>query len=228
MRILLIEDEPKLARLIAQGLEEESYWVEIVKDGKAGFHAALMGEHDLILLDLMLPGLDGLQICRKLREAKLETPILMLSARGQVQDRVQGLNLGADDYLAKPFEFDELLARVRALLRRQSKAKSTALQTGTLKLDLQAHRLTHEGVEIPLTQQEYRLLEYLLQHQGQILSRLQLAERVWEDPEVAPATIDVYISYLRQKIDKPFGTHLIQTVRGLGYRLVSPETQMDL
>ncbi|HEY9841902.1 MAG TPA: response regulator transcription factor [Candidatus Obscuribacterales bacterium] len=219
MRILLIEDELKLSNLIAKGLREEAYVVDQVFDGEQGEVQAFMQEHDLIILDLMLPRRDGMSICAQLRRERVLTPILMLSARAQVEDRVQGLNLGADDYLGKPFEFDELLARVRALLRRQSPVRATTLQAGELVMDLQKHSVHHRQQPIQLTQQEYRLLEYLMQHQGLVLSRSQLAERVWEDPDVSPATIDVYISYLRNKLDKPFGTSLIQTIRGTGYSL---------
>lgn len=219
MRILLIEDETKLARLIQQGLAEEGWWVEAVADGQEGLKLAFLQEHDLIILDGLLPGLDGLELCAQLREGGIATPILMLSVRNQVHDRIRGLNVGADDYLSKPFEFEELLARIRALLRRGTPSRSTILSAGELRMNLQTHQVQHRGTLIQLTQQEYRLLEYLLQHQGQVISRSQLAERVWDDPEVSPATIDVYISYLRQKIDKPFGTRLIHTVRGVGYQL---------
>lgn len=219
MRILLIEDEHKLSHAIAKGLREEAYSVDQVFDGHQGEELAFMQEHDLIILDLMLPGRDGLTICQNLRQQRIPTPLLILSARGQVEDRVKGLNLGADDYLAKPFEFDELLARVRSLLRRYAPVRAAQLSAGELVMDLPSHRVTHRGELIQLTQLEYRLLEYLLQHQGLVISRAQLAERVWDDPDIAPGTVDVYIGYLRNKIDKAFGTNLIQTVRGAGYQL---------
>jgi len=219
MRLLLIEDEPKLAQAIAQGLREEGYVVDQAFDGREGERMAFMQEHDLIILDGMLPGLDGLLLCQNLRKEGIQTPILILSARNHVNDRIAGLNVGADDYLNKPFEFDELLARVRALLRRQAPSQGVQLQAGPLRMDLSCHRVFLQEQEIKLTLQEYRLLEYFLQHQGQILSRLQLAERVWEDPDISLGTVDVYIGYLRNKIDKPFGTHLLQTVRGVGYCL---------
>lgn len=219
MRILLIEDERKLSNAIAKGLREEAYSVEQAFDGLKGEEMGFMQEHDLIILDLMLPGMDGLTLCQNLRQQRIQTPILILSARGQVEDRVKGLNLGADDYLAKPFEFEELLARVRSLLRRHGPARSTRLTAGELVMDLETHRVTHHGEPVQLTQLEYRLLEYLLLHQNMVISRAQLAERVWDDPDIAPGTIDVYISYLRTKIDKAFGTSLIQTVRGTGYQL---------
>lgn len=221
MRILLIEDEPKLSHAIAKGLREEAYSVDQAFDGLQGEQQAFMQEHDLIILDLMLPGLDGLSLCQNLRRQRIQTPILILSARGLVEDRVKGLNLGADDYLAKPFEFDELLARVRSLLRRYAPVRAAQLVAGELVMDLPSHQVSVRGEPIQLTLLEYRLLEYLLQHQGLVLSRAQLAERVWDDPEIAPGTIDVYIGYLRNKIDKAFGTNLIQTVRGAGYQLIA-------
>lgn len=223
MRILLIEDEPKLSNAIAKGLREEAYTVDQAFDGLQGEQQAFMLEHDLIILDLMLPGIDGLTLCQNLRRQRIQTPVLILSARGQVEDRVKGLNLGADDYLAKPFEFDELLARVRSLLRRYAPVRAVQLVAGELVMDLQTHQVSMRGEPIQLTGQEYRLLEYLLQHQGLVLSRAQLAERVWDDPEISPGTVDVYISYLRTKIDKAFGINLIQTVRGAGYQLRSDE-----
>ncbi len=219
MRLLLIEDEPKLAQAIAKGLREEGYVVDQAMDGLQGEYLAFLQEHDLIILDWMLPGLEGATLCQNLRRERIQTPVLILSARNQVADRIAGLNFGADDYLSKPFEFNELLARVRALLRRHAPIKAVLLQIAELSMDLISHQVWHQGQEIPLTQQEYRLLEYLLQHQGQVISRAQLAERVWDDPEISPGTVDVYIGYLRNKIDKPYGTHLLQTVRGLGYCL---------
>ena len=219
MRILLIEDERKLSNAIAKGLREEAYSVDQAFDGNQGEELAFLQEHDLIILDLMLPGIDGLSICQHLRRQRITTPVLILSARGQVEDRVKGLNLGADDYLAKPFEFDELLARVRSLLRRYAPGRAAQLTAGELVMDLIGHHVRHKDVPVQLTQLEYRLLEYLLQHQGMVISRAQLAERVWDDPEIAPGTVDVYIGYLRTKIDKAFGTSLIQTVRGAGYLL---------
>jgi DNA-binding response OmpR family regulator len=219
MRILLIEDEYKLAQAIAKGLNEEGYVVDQALDGTSGEAQAFLQEHDLIILDIMLPGKDGFEICQNLRNAKIATPILFLSARGLVEDRVKGLNLGGDDYLAKPFEFDELLARVRSLLRRYTPVRGNLLQAGALQMDLQSHTVKFAQTRIQLTQLEYQLLEYLLQHQGQVLSRALLAERVWADPDIALGTVDVYIGYLRNKIDKTFATHLIQTVRGLGYTL---------
>lgn len=219
MRILLIEDEPKLSQALAKGLREEGYGVEQAFDGIEGEHLAFLKEHDLIILDLMLPGRDGLTVCQNLRQQRIQTPILILSARGQVEDRVNGLNIGADDYLAKPFEFDELLARVRSLLRRYAPVRTARLVAGDLVMDLPSHKVSYQDVPIQLTLLEYRLLEYLIQHQGLVLSRAQLAERVWEDPEIALGTVDVYIGYLRNKIDKAFGVNLIHTVRGAGYQL---------
>lgn len=219
MRLLLIEDEPKLSQAIAKGLREEGYVVDLALDGQQGEYMAFLQEHDLIILDWMLPGLDGATLCQNLRRERIQTPVLILSARNQVADRIAGLNFGADDYLSKPFEFEELLARVRALLRRHAPMKAVLLQAAELRMDLISHQVWHQEQEIPLTQQEYRLLEYLLQHQGQVISRALLAERVWDDPDISPGTVDVYIGYLRNKIDRPFGSQLIQTVRGLGYCL---------
>lgn len=221
MRILLIEDEKKLSNAIAKGLREEAYVVDQAFDGLEGEQWAFGQEHDLLILDLMLPGRDGWHICQHLRRQRIQTPILMLSARGEVADRVRGLDIGADDYLAKPFEFDELLARVRSLLRRFAPVRGLELVAASLSLNLQTHEVTQQGVPVQLTQQEYRLLEYLMQHQGLVISRSQLAERVWQDPDIALGTVDVYIGYLRAKIDKPYGTQLIQTVRGVGYTLRS-------
>lgn len=219
MRILLIEDQKKISEAIAKGLREEAYLVDQVFDGREGEQAAFMQAHDLIILDIMLPGLDGLSLCQHIREAKIATPILMLSARSQVEDRVSGLNQGADDYLTKPFEFNELLARVRALLRRHTPAFENKLVHGKLMMDLQSHEVSYDRQPIQLTRLEYRLLEYLLQHQGMVLSRSQLAERVWGDLDIAPGTVDVYMGYLRSKIDKVFDVQLFQTVRGIGYQL---------
>lgn len=219
MRILLIEDERKLSNAIAKGLREEAYTVDQAFDGIQGEQLAFLQEHDLIVLDLMLPGLDGLTLCQNLRRQRITTPVLILSARGLVEDRVKGLNLGADDYLAKPFEFDELLARIRSLLRRYTPVRTSQLRAGELVMNLQTHQVKHRGEAIQLTQMEYRLLEYLLQHQNMVLSRNQLAERVWDDPNIALGTVDVYIGYLRNKIDRTFGTSLIQTIRGSGYLL---------
>lgn len=218
-RILLVEDEVKLSRAIAKGLSEEGYIVDQAFDGFEGEQLAFLQQHDLLILDWMLPRLDGIRLCQKLRQERILVPILMLSARHQVQDRIQGLNVGADDYLSKPFEFEELLARVRALLRRHAPDKGLILNAGDLHLNLESHQVDYQGQAISLTLQEFRLLEYLLRHQGQVLSRSQLAERVWDDPDISSGTVDVYIGYLRNKIDRPFGIQLIHTVRGLGYIL---------
>jgi DNA-binding response OmpR family regulator len=219
MHLLVIEDDRRIADLVAQGLRESGYSVNVAYDGEEGYLDALLNDYDLVVLDLMLPSLDGLSIAHKLRAAHKATPILMLTARATEQDKILGLDTGADDYLTKPFSFGELLARVRALLRRETMTRASVMQVGDLELDTAARRVWRGGREIPLSAREYALLEYLVHHSGQILTRQQLAEHVWSDAEVESNVIDVYVRYLRQKIDAPFDTPLIETVRGVGYTL---------
>ncbi len=220
MRILVVEDERKVASFIKRGLEEERYIVETASDGEEGLRLAMENEFDALVLDVMLPKLDGYSIVKALREEGRSTPILMLTARGTMEDRVQGLDLGADDYLAKPFHFEELAARLRSILRRSSTDKTTRLQVGDLELDLVTHFAYREGKEIELTTKEYALLEYLLRNRGRILSRSMIMQHVWKhnfDPE--SNIIDVYIKRLRQKIERPDQPQIILSIRGVGYRI---------
>ncbi len=222
MRILIVEDEHKIANSIKKGLEQESYAVDVAYDGEYGYDLAVTEEYDVIILDLMLPKMDGMKICRKLRERENHVPILILTARGEVEDKVAGLNCGADDYLVKPFAFAELLARVRALTRRPEKTTGRVLQVADLELDLLSLEVTRAGKSVELTKKEFALLEWLMRHPGHVFSKEQLIRHVWDyDADVLPNTVEVYIGYLRSKIDKPFPNRepLIETVRGFGYRL---------
>jgi|UniRef100_A0A7V3E871 heavy metal response regulator len=218
MRILVVEDEKKVASFIKKGLEEEYYSVDVAFDGKEGLKLALSEEYDLIILDLMLPFKDGLSILKELRSEKIFTPVLILTARDTIQDKVTGLDSGADDYLAKPFSFEELLARIRALLRRNSVDKNNILKAGDLKLDTQAHKAYRNDIEIQLTAKEYAILEYLMRNKNRVVSRTKISEHIYEfhfDPETN--VIDVYINKLRNKVDKGFEKPIIHTVRGVGY-----------
>ncbi|MCX7735478.1 MAG: response regulator transcription factor [Candidatus Kapabacteria bacterium] len=221
MRILVVEDERKVASFIKNGLEEERYIVETASDGKTGLEMAMNNQFDAILLDVMLPGMDGFKVLNELRNAGISTPIMMLTARGTTEDRVQGLDLGADDYLPKPFSFEELAARLRSILRRSSTEKSTKLKCGDLVLDTISHVAYRFGKEIELTTKEYALLEYLIRNKNRILSRSTITQHVWKhnfDPE--SNIIDVYIKRLRAKIEREDGTKpLIQSIRGVGYRM---------
>ena len=222
VRLLVIEDDPKIVAFLKQGLEESGYFVDVAGDGDAGLLRAQLNPYDLVILDLMLPKLDGLEVARKLRAAGKATPILMLTARGTEQDKIQGLDVGADDYLTKPFSFGELLARVRALLRRDSLTRASVMRVGDLEVDTVARRARRSGREIALSAREYALLDYLVHHAGQVVTRDILAENVWSDTDVESNVIDVYVSYLRQKVDAPFGVPLLHTVRGIGYTLRAP------
>jgi heavy metal response regulator len=220
MRILVVEDERRIAAFIKQGLEEERYAVDVVYDGEEALDWADAADYDLIVLDVLIPKKDGIQVCRELRTQGNKVPILMLTARDAIEDRVRGLDSGADDYLVKPFAFQELLARIRALLRRSGEVKVPRLQVGDLVLDTIAHRATRSGRVIELTAREYALLEFLMRHPGQVLSRTQIAEHVWNyDFFSTSNVVDVYIRYLRRKVDKGFEVKLIQTVRGVGYKI---------
>jgi len=222
MRILVVEDEHLIAASIKKGLEQERYSVDVAYDGIEGYDLALSGDFDLIILDLMLPGKDGLTICGDLRKNGIHTPILILTAKGQVADKVTGLNTGADDYLAKPFSFEELLARIKALGRRPKNSLLTTLALGELELDSITYEVRREGKLIQLSSKEFQLLEYLIRHPRQILSKQQLIDHVWNyDADILPNTVEVYIRKLRDKIDKPFRgkKELIRTLRGFGYKL---------
>ncbi len=223
MKILLIEDEPGIARLIRRGLEEAGYSVEATANGRQGLEMAGEKGYNLLLLDLMVPGLDGWQVCEALRAGGSQVPILMLTARDSVQDRVRGLDLGADDYLPKPFEFPELLARVRALLRRDRVHRARVIQVDDLVIDTGGRRVTRAGVEVGLSHREYELLEALAAHESQVLTREVIQERIWMDEDSYSNTVDVYIGMLRRKIDAGHPRKLIQTVRGLGYTLRVPD-----
>jgi len=222
MHILVVEDEAKIAAFVQQGLEETGYHVTVARDGEAGLLEAQFNNYDLVILDVMLPKLDGIAVARKLRAARKATPILMLTARDSEKDKILGLDVGADDYLTKPFSFGEFLARVRALLRRDTLTRASVMQVGDLEVDTAARRVRRGGQDVELSAREYALLEYLVHHAGQVVTRDLLAENVWSDTDVESNVIDVYIRYLRQKIDTPFGTPLLHTVRGLGYTLRSP------
>ena len=222
MRILVVEDEHKIANSIKKGLEQESYAVDVAYDGESGLDLANGEEYDLLVLDILLPGINGIEICRKLRDQKIHTPILMLTAKGQISDKVEGLDAGADDYLTKPFAFEELLARVRALIRRPHNSSGTVLVVEDLSLNTITFVVKRADREITLSSKEFALLEYLLRHPNQTLSKDQIIGHVWNyDSDILPNTVEVYIGYLRTKIDKPFPKSplLIHTMRGFGYRL---------
>jgi len=220
MRILLVEDERKIASFIQRGLKEEKYAVDVAFDGDKGLYLADINDYDLIILDIMLPGKDGIFICRELRKKKVDTPILMLTARNTIEDKVSGLDVGADDYLTKPFAFEEFLARTRALLRRKNLTKTTRLKICDLELNQASHKVRRAGKVILLTSKEYALLEYLMIHAQQVITRTMISEHVWnEDFDSFTNVIDVYIRYLRNKIDKGFSKPLLHTIRGSGYML---------
>jgi DNA-binding response OmpR family regulator len=219
MKVLIIEDEEKIARALQRGLEQERFSAEIALDGAAGLAAAEADEYDVIILDRMLPEMDGMEVCRSLRARGDKTPILMLTAKDQVRDRVAGLNAGADDYLVKPFAFEELLARIRALLRRPSQATDTILRVSDLELDPVSFQVRRGGKNIKLSAKEFALLEYLMRNVGQVLSKDKIIDHVWEyDADVLPNNVEVFIGYLRRKVDTPFeGPNIIHTSRGFGY-----------
>lgn len=218
MRILIVEDDKKVAGFIKKGLEEETYAVDVAYDGEEGFHLAAMNDYDMIILDLMLPKMDGLEVLAQLRDKKVSTPILLLTAKDAVEDKVTGLNKGADDYLTKPFAFSELLARIRSLLRRGQAETQTELKVGDLILDMVSHKVSREGEEIELTGKEYSLLEYFMRNEGKVLTRTMIAEHVWDyNFDTFTNVIDVYVNHLRKKIDKKYPAKLLHTLRGVGY-----------
>jgi len=220
MRVLVVEDEQKINRTVCQALREESYAVDPAYDGDEAEALAEINDYDLIILDIMLPKKDGLQVCTTLRSRGLATPILLLTAKDDYEDRVQGLDSGADDYLVKPFHMGELMARVRALLRRETTAKSTRLQIDDLVLDTSSHRVTRGEGLIPLTSKEYAMLEYFMRHPNQVLTRTMISEHVWDDLYDSYSNIiDVYIRRLRRKLDDAAAVKLLHTVRGSGYLL---------
>ena len=218
MKLLVIEDEKKIATLLQKGLREQGYAVDLTHDGDEGLDRAVSEPYDAIVLDLMLPGRDGLSVLRTLRDRKITTPVMVLTARGEVSDRVEGLNTGADDYMAKPFAMDELVARLRALMRRVTGENISLYKVGDLTMNLVSREVTRGNRKIDLTAREFRLLEHLMRSPGQVLTRTQIIERVWEyhfDP--GTNLVDVYIQRLRRKIDDGEDVKMIQTVRGVGY-----------
>lgn len=227
VKILVVEDEHRIARAIKEGLEQDSYAVDIAYDGEDGYAAARYEEYDLIILDVMLPGMDGFEISKKLRSEKIHTPILMLTAKDQSKDVVRGLDSGADDYLAKPFSFEVLIARVRALLRRPHETVDTILSVGDLTMDVARHEVRRAGTLIKLSSKEYSILEYMMRNKDRVLSKNNIMSHVWDfDADVLPNNVEVFINYLRAKVDKPFDApKLIQTVRGFGYKITETETE---
>ena len=220
MRILVVEDEEKVASFIRKGLVEERYAVDVAHDGQEGVELAALNPYDLVVLDLMLPKLDGFKVIQRLREDAVDTPILVLTAKDAVGDKVRGLDLGADDYLTKPFAFEELLARIRALLRRGGGNATPVFQVADLVLDPAARTVTRGGDKIELTAKEFALLEYLMRHAGRVLTRTMILEHVWDQSfDSYTNVIDVYVNYLRKKIDQGREPRLIHTVRGVGYVL---------
>lgn len=220
MKILLVEDEHKIAASIKKGLEQETYIVDMAFDGTTGLDLALSEEYDVIILDRLLPEMDGVEICRNVRKNSIHTPILFLTARGQLSDKVEGLDAGADDYLVKPFAFEELLARIRALARRPRNSIGSVLKVGDLSLDTNTFEVKRGEIVIQLSQKEFALLEYLMRHPDRTLKKEQIINHVWEyDADVLPNSVEVYIGYLRNKIDRPFRKQLIHTIRGFGYKI---------
>ncbi|XVV05871.1 response regulator transcription factor [Actinosynnema sp. CA-248983] len=220
MRVLVVEDDRRLAELLARGLTAEGFVVDVERDGVAGLWRAREGAHDVIVLDIMLPGLNGYRVCAELRAAGVWTPILMLTAKDGEWDEAEGLDTGADDYLTKPFSYLVLVARLRALIRRGAPARPAVLTAGDLELDPATRRCHRRGVAIPLTAKQFTVLEFLLRRAGQVVTKTEVLHGVWdEEREPEPNLVEVYISTIRRKIDAPFGTNTITTVRGVGYRV---------
>ncbi len=220
MRVLVVEDERKLGELLRRGLDEEGYAADLADRGEEALWMVKAVDYDVIVLDVMLPGMDGFETCRRMREGGVWAPVLMLTARDAVDDRVSGLDVGADDYLTKPFAFEELLARLRALTRRAPAERPPVLEIGDLRLDPGAHRAWRADHELELSAKEFALLELFMRRPGMTLSRTQLLDGAWDIAfESRSNVIDVYVRYLREKIDRPFGRHSIETIRGVGYRL---------
>jgi two-component system OmpR family response regulator len=221
MRVLVVEDEAKMAELLARGLREEGWSIDVAERGEDALWMVAATSYDAVVLDVTLPGIDGLETCRRMRERELWTPVLILTARDAVEDRVAGLDTGADDYLVKPFSFSELLARLRALMRRVPQERPVELTAGSLRLDPAAHRAWRGETELGLTAKEFVLLEAFMRRPGVALSRVQLLDAAWDTTfEGHSNVVDVYVRYLREKIDRPFGRRSLETIRGVGYRLV--------
>ncbi len=229
MRILLVEDEPNAAQMLAKGLREQSYAVDVAADGETAAYQAEVNDYDLIILDVMLPRKDGFTICRELRASGTTMPILMLTARDAIRDRITGLDLGADDYLIKPFNFHELPARVRALLRRGEALLPAIIEIADLQIDTRSHQVKRDGVAVDLTTKEYALLEYMVRRAGEVVSRAEIAEHVWEgDFDPFSNLIEVYIQRLRRKVDSGHQLKLIRTLRGEGYLLKAGEEEQNV
>jgi DNA-binding response OmpR family regulator len=225
MRILVIEDDHTIAQAIKDGLQQESYAVDVAYDGEEGYLAAANEEYDALILDFLLPSMNGIEVARKLRADAVHTRILMLSAKDQVADKIQGLNTGADDYMVKPFSFEELLARLKALLRRPNEEKGAILEVHGLTLDTLTSQVARDGKAITLSAKEFAILEYLLRNKGKVLSKNNIVTHVWDfDADILLHTVETFIAYLRAKIDKPFsGPAIIHTVRGFGYKIEDRE-----
>ncbi len=220
MRVLVVEDEVRMASLLKRGLEEEGYSIDVAADGTDGLWLGTENPYDAVVLDVSLPGIDGFEVCRTLRERERWAPVLMLTARGEVADRVRGLDVGADDYLLKPFSFGELAARLRALIRRGAPPRPTVLEVGDLRVDPVARRAWRGTVELDLSPKEFAVLELFVRHPGELLTRTRILEHAWDFAyDGLSNVVDQYVGYLRRKIDKPFGRADIETVRGAGYRL---------
>ncbi len=222
MRLLVVDDEHRIANTIKKGLEQEHYAVDVAYSGTDGYDLASTEEYDVIILDVMLPGMDGIEICRTLRKENNHTPILILTAKSQIEDKINGLDTGADDYLTKPFAFEELMARIRALSRRPSHTLDVVLKVQDLELDIKNFTATRAGKTLQLSSKEFSLLEYLMRHAGTIVTKDQIISHVWDyDSDILPNTVEVYIKNVRNKVDAPFkeSSALIQTIRGFGYKI---------
>jgi two-component system, OmpR family, response regulator len=220
MRVLVVEDETKMARALRRGLEQEGHAVDLAADGEVGLRLATERDYDVVVLDVLLPGRDGFAVCAELRARRRWVPVLMLTARDAVQDRIRGLDVGADDYVVKPFSFAELLARLRAMVRRGPAERPPVLEVGDLTLDPATHTVTRSGLPVELSAREFSLLEFLMRHPDEVVSRARILEHVWDYNYAGFSNVvDVYVGYLRRKLERPFGRPLIRTVRGVGYGL---------
>jgi two-component system OmpR family response regulator len=223
MRVLVVEDDPRMAGILERGLEEETYAVDVVGEAPEAVWLATEQDYDAIVLDVMLPGMDGFEVCRRLRQADRWAPVLLLTARGGVEHRVAGLDAGADDYLAKPFSFAELTARLRALIRRGAHQRPAVLRVGDLRLDPAKRRAWRGTTELDLTNKEFAVLELFMRHEGEVLTRTRILDHAWDFAyDGTSNVVDQYVAYLRRKIDRPFGRDDLETVRGAGYRLREP------